>query len=183
MSSHSRSVSHHKPGRGHNGGNGAPRHAGKAAEVIGNGSCGAAAGNSWPEKSRRSRVERWVLTQQALYAERRLSMGQIRYLALLGKLVIAMLPQHTQRRLCSTGSTVEELQIHRNTSAADCSLLWASSGARSQKCHLHFCDCDPTSEAEKLFKVLIGLDTSVRGVRLLVKSLSTEIETTPWVTR
>ena len=81
-----------------------------------------------------------MLTQQALYAERRLSMGQIRYLALLGKLATAMRPQHTERSLCSTRSTVEELQIYRNTSAADWSLLWASSGMGSQKCHVHFCD-------------------------------------------
>ena len=115
-SSHSRSVSRHKPRHGPNGGNGVPRHSGKAAEMSGNGSCVAGADRSRPGKSRRSRVERWVLTQQALYAERRLSMGQIRYLALLGKPAFATLPRHIERSHCSIRSTVEELQIHFTTS-------------------------------------------------------------------
>ena len=75
-----------------------------------------------------------MLTQQALYAERRLSMGQIRYLALLGKLAVATLPQHTERSHCSIRSMVE----YYKTSAADCSVPWASSSVGSQVCHLHY---------------------------------------------
>jgi len=44
---------------------------------------GGAAPKRWPSGTR-LKVERWLETQQALFAERRLSRAQLHYLAMLG---------------------------------------------------------------------------------------------------